>query len=315
MSASSPAKNSARRFAVLGSPILHSKSPRMHSAAYRSLGLPHTYEAIDVARGDLPAILQHLRDGTFHGFNVTLPHKNAVLDLVDVVDQTASVPGAANTLTFEDGKIIALNTDVPAIGEELRVLAGANAIGPHAIVLGSGGAARASVVALALDIGCETIEVRARRFSRALEGEEWSHGLKARLRAAGWEGDLITLPLEPAPTDQDASVVVQATSAGMDGADPGDPVAAALEWEALPRDAIALEVIYTPPQTPFLRAARATRHPNANGAAMLVRQGAIAFERWLGVPAPLDVMLAALFATGSILPMSLSIRPPRPSSA
>jgi shikimate dehydrogenase len=88
--------------------------------------------------------------------------------------------------------------------------------------------------------------------------------------------------------------VVQATSAGMRGADPGEAAAAVVAWDALPSDAVALDVVYAPPDTPFLHAARARGLRCTNGLGMLARQGALAFELWLGVPAPLEAMLAAL---------------------
>jgi shikimate dehydrogenase len=101
-------------------------------------------------------------------------------------------------------------------------------------------------------------------------------------------------PLAPTELDKRALTIVQATSAGMTGADPGDAVARAIDWEHLPSEAVALDVIYSPPETPFLAAARARGLRHANGLGMLVEQGAIAFELWLGKRAPHDVMLAAI---------------------
>jgi shikimate dehydrogenase len=175
--------------------------------------------------------------------------------------------GAANTLVRrEDGRIVAHNTDAPALVEELRALAGPDDLrGKRALVLGSGGAARAARVALEA-LGA-SVAVRARSESN----------------------------LAPCADDEASTfAVVQATSAGMTGADPGDAVAAAVAWDALPAAAIALDVVYAPPETPFLRAARARGVRCSNGLGMLARQGAIAFELWLGVPAPLDVMRATL---------------------
>src|SRR5215472_14330173 len=112
------------RFAVLGDPIAHSKSPKMHAAAYRALGLAHVYEAIRATASDLPALVRALRDGAFDGFNVTVPHKQRILELVDRVDASASHVGAANTLVrAPGGEIVAHNTDVPALAHELRRLA------------------------------------------------------------------------------------------------------------------------------------------------------------------------------------------------
>src|SRR5208283_2995014 len=100
-------------------------------------------------------------------------------------------------------------------------------------------------------------------------------------------------PLAPSRHDRHALTVIQATSAGMHGADPGAAVASAVAWSELPASAVALDVVYAPPETPFLRAATSRGLRSANGLGMLVEQGALAFERWLGVPAPRDVMRAA----------------------
>jgi shikimate dehydrogenase len=271
-----------KRFAVLGDPVRHSKSPMMHAAAYRALGLEHTYEAIQATRGDLTDILQLLRNGEYAGFNVTIPHKQTILGLVDEVAPSAAAVGAANTITCGPLEVRTLpigtaractltahNTDVPALRDELVRLAPERTPdawrGSKAIVLGSGGAARAAIAALR-ELGVSAIVVRARK-----------------------DGSL-------APTAEDRSVltVVQATSAGMQGADPGESVASAVAWRDLPREAIALDVVYAPPETPFLRAAARGGFRHANGLGMLAAQGALAFALWLGGPPPFDVMRAAL---------------------
>jgi shikimate dehydrogenase len=240
----------------------------MHRAAYRALGLPHVYEAVRVTAAELPAILQALRDGAWDGLNVTVPHKQRARELADEAAPSAQRTGAANTLVRSTaGRVVAHNTDTPALAAELRELAGSRDLtGTGALVLGSGGASRAAIAALG-DLGCAPIVVRARSAST------WTPSAEVERRT---------------------NLVVQATSAGMAGADPGDAAAAAVAWDALPANAIALDVVYTPPDTAFLRAARARGLACANGLGMLARQGALAFELWLGVPAPLDAMLAAL---------------------
>jgi shikimate dehydrogenase len=262
------------RFAVLGDPIAHSKSPRMHAAAYRALGLPHVYEAIRATPDDLGPLVRRLRDGEYAGFNVTVPHKKRILEHVDAVDPSVAACDAANTLVRDArGRITAHNTDVPALARELARLAPERTPDEWArgvaVVLGSGGAARSAVAALG-SLGVRDVVVRARTPG---EGRE---------------------PLAPSPRDRDVLTIVQATSAGMTGADAGDAVAAAVAWPDLPPSAVALDVVYAPPRTPFLRAAaeRGLRH--ANGFGMLAMQGALAFELWLGVPAPYDAMLGAL---------------------
>ncbi len=257
-----------RRFAVVGDPVAHSKSPLMHAAAYRQLGMPHVYEAVRVDAAGLPAAVQALRDGAWDGLNVTVPHKQRVLALVDEVDPSAAAAGAANTLVRSPaGRVVAHNTDAPALAAELEALAApASLRGAQALVLGSGGASRAAVAALER-LGAAPVLVRARALGN------WAASAAEESRTMA---------------------VVQATSAGMTGADPGEVAAAAVAWDALPAGAVALDVVYAPPETPFLRSARERGLRCDNGLGMLARQGALAFSLWLGVPAPLEVMRAAL---------------------
>lgn len=261
-----------RRFAVLGDPVAHSKSPAMHTAGYRARGVDASYEAIRATPVDLAPLVQSLRDGRFDGFSVTIPHKRRILEHVDRVDPSAERVGAANTLVrTAEGAVVAYNTDVPALARELATLAPERTKeewrASRAIVLGTGGAAASAIAALESDLRVREVVVRSRRGADALR---------------------------PTDFDAEALTIVQATSAGMDGADPGDVVADAIAWTALPARAIALDVVYAPRETPFLRAASAHGIRSANGLGMLARQGALAFELWLGAPAPYDAMLAAI---------------------
>jgi len=287
-----------RRFAVLGDPIAHSKSPAMQGAAFRALGLPHTYEAIRATAEDLPGLVAELREGVFHGFNVTVPHKERVLALADERDESARVAGAANTLVrAADGWAVAYNTDAPALAAEIAALlpAGRTLAGARALVLGSGGAARAAIVALGRHLGAGEIAVRARGFA---------DGARSRAFASSAPYPVVTEPWEPRGAgERQTLVVVQATSAGMRGADAGESVADVVSWPDLPPHAVALDVVYAPRDTPWLQAARSRGLAATDGLGMLARQGALALELWLGqgaaegdgaVAAPLEVMRAAL---------------------
>jgi shikimate dehydrogenase len=231
----------------------------MHAAAYAALGMAHTYEAIRANAAELPAVVARLRAGELAGLNVTVPHKIRVLDLVDTVAPSAAAVGAANTLVRDAaGRIAAHNTDVPALAAELAALA------PHAgtaLVLGTGGASRAAAAALGHHLHVARVVVRGR-------------------------------PLAPDPAvEASVTLVVQTTSCGMTGADSGELARDAVAWDALPPGAVVLDVVYAPPETPFLAEARRRGLRAANGVGMLARQGALAFELWLGVPAPLEAML------------------------
>jgi len=277
------------RFAVVGDPVAHSKSPAMQGAAFRALGLPHTYEALRVTADDLPRVVASLREGAYAGLNVTVPHKERVLSLVDRLDASARVAGAANTLVrAADGQIVAHNTDAPALAAELERLAGSAAAlaGRRALVLGSGGASRAAIAAVGVHLGLRDIVVRARAFDDRARGEAFAASAPCPVTPQPWSAS----PASEART----VAVVQATSAGMRGADPGDAVASVVAWGALPADAVAIDVVYAPRETPWLRAARARGLRCDDGLGMLARQGALALELWLGVEAPLEVMRAAI---------------------
>jgi shikimate dehydrogenase len=278
-----------RRFAVVGDPVGHSKSPAMHAAAYRALGLPHVYEAVRAAADELPSVVAMLRSGAYDGLNVTVPHKQRVLSLVDAVDPGARLVGAANTLVRgEGGRITAHNTDAPALAAELRRLAqpGPRWEGARALVLGSGGAARAAIVAFCTHLGVRDVAVRARSFDDAGRRDAFLASAPAPLSAQAWEASRAS--------EERTLAVVQATSAGMTGAAPGDTVAGVVCWDALPPEAVAIDVVYAPRETPWLLAARARGLRCDDGLGMLARQGALAFELWLGVSAPLDAMRRAI---------------------
>jgi shikimate dehydrogenase len=290
-------------FGVVGDPIAHSKSPAMHGAAYAARGLPHAYRAIRATTEELPGLVKRLRDGHFAGLNITVPHKRRILEYVDVLDPSAKIAGGANTLVRRpDGPIVAHNTDMPALAEELRRLAPDAAADAwrkaQVLVLGTGATARSAVMACACLLSVERIVVRGRSFEDERKRDQFRGEVGELLAAAGARSTLHLEPWRPSGvTEAGVTAIVQATSAGMDGADPGETAVQAVEWSALPKVAVALDVVYAPALTPFARAAAGHGLRAGNGLGMLARQGAIAFELWLGVPAPFDVMLAALTAS------------------
>jgi shikimate dehydrogenase len=292
----------ALRFAVIGSPVAHSKSPAMHMAAYRALGMPHTYEKIETTEAELADRVEALRRGDFAGLNVTVPHKSKVLRLVDDVHASARATGAANTLVrTADGRVRAHNTDMPALAEELTRLAGNNSAklrGGVGIVIGTGGAARAAIVALASHLGLGRVLIRGRSLAETGHAVAYVRQIDKILAAAGGRGVAVALGADGlhAPDKEDARLVaiVQATSCGMKGGAPGEVAADAVRWEQVPSGAVALDVVYAPPRTPFLDRAAARGLSFDNGLGMLVKQGALAFELWLGVAPPIALMRAAI---------------------
>ena len=292
------------RFAVIGSPVAHSKSPAMHGAAFRALGLPHVYEKLETTAAELPDRVALLRRGDLAGLNVTVPHKQKVLTLVDELDASARATGAANTLVrLPDGRIRAHNTDTPAIADELTRLAGDHArfAGGTGLVIGTGGAARAAIVALASYLGVKRVLIRGRSLAETSNAVAYVRQIDRLLAAAGGRGVAVALGADglhaPEKEQKEESrivAIVQATSCGMRGGPRGELVAEAVRWERVPKNAVALDVVYAPPNTPFLDAARVHGLACDHGLGMLARQGALAFELWLGVRPPIEVMRAAI---------------------
>lgn len=279
---------------LFGHPVAHSLSPAIHQAAYRELGLPHRYELLDIAdETALAAAFGELRTGAIAGANVTVPWKKAALARADRADASAADVGAANVLARgTDGAIVAYNTDVRALADELTRLVRSP---ERALVLGAGGAALATVAAARL-AGAREIAVTARRFTAGTPPESWP-GAPALLRLGA-----SALPWPTAPDSElgpvfeaatRAELVIQATSAGMHGADPGDVVARRIPFRRLKPGAGAFDLVYNPADTEFLRAAHAAGIACAGGLGMLVGQAALAFEIWFGRPAPREAMRGA----------------------
>ncbi|MBK9265288.1 MAG: shikimate dehydrogenase [Polyangiaceae bacterium] len=293
-----------RVFALFGHPVSHSLSPVIHGAAYAALGLAYTFRAIDLpTEADLVRAFDDLRAGKFGGANVTLPHKRAALEMADVVDASAVEPGVANVLCRDDdGRIHAYNTDAEALARDIETdLPEAPRL--HAVVIGGGGAGFAAVVACR-KLGYERVGVT----SRSWLSREYLETLPVtgRMRALGAEvfpwpsndpgsGPLAVQRLQSEWFEfvRASSLVVQATSAGMAGADAGEAVTEIVPWAELAQHTLAYDVVYNPPVTPFLRAAMAHGLLARGGLGMLVRQAARSIELWIGQSPPLDVMQRA----------------------
>jgi shikimate dehydrogenase len=278
------------RFVLLGHPVAHSLSPVIHHAAYRELGLTHRYELVDaVDPSVLRAAVADLRAARLAGANVTVPWKREALAAADRADPSAADVGAANVLLCDEyGEVVAHNTDVPALAQEI----GAHRSSPvRALVLGSGGAALAAVAALRR-LGTSVIGVSARGFEPALPAAEWPRA--AQFSALGaelvpWSGPLGAL----GDFAGGADVIVQATSAGMHGAGPGSAVAGVVPWPRVASSLLAYDVVYNPAETEFLRQAKVRGCVAVGGLGMLVGQAALAFELWLGVAPPMAAMRSA----------------------
>jgi shikimate dehydrogenase len=283
--------SSALRFALIGHPVAHSISPELHGAAYASLGASHAYEKRDCP--DEAAVrreVEALRRGDLAGINVTVPWKRVALALADRQHELAAQIGAANVLVREaDGAIAAYNTDALALATELRGTSAPRAVG----IIGSGGAARAAVAA-SRSLGADRVLVIGRRWVGGSSRDNWANASDfAALGAV-----VMAWPTAEGGSEWDAQVldcdvIVQATSAGMKGADDGQLVSRVVPWSRLGADVIAYDVVYNPPVTPFLVAARAHGIEGRGGLGMLVGQAALSIELWLGVVAPRAAMAEA----------------------
>lgn len=285
------------RFVLIGHPVAHSMSPVIHAAAYRELGFSHRYELLDAPdESAFEAGVRALRRGEIAGANVTVPYKRHALRLADRRDESAAGVGAANVLCRDaNGDIAAYNTDVPALAQEISD----NRRKPEVVlVLGSGGAALAAVAA-AQRLGARNIGVASRRWVAEIPPADWDRAEEFRALGAAalpWPNDTQSALVFSAFCRR-TEVLIQATSAGMLGAEPGEPVAELVPWAVLPPQSLAYDLVYNPMETPFIRAARARGLTATHGLGMLVGQAALAIELWLGVrPAKAPLYSAALVA-------------------
>lgn len=268
---------------VIGHPIAHSKSPFIHGHWIREHGVQASYEPIEVAPDELPAFIARLREGEFAGGNVTIPHKETMIGLIDSVDPLARKIGAVNTLVVRDGQIFGSNTDYVGFLANLDHGAPGWDCGlSSAIVLGAGGASRAILAGL-IDRGVPRVDLLNRSPARA-EALADEFGPKIH------PGPLADFTHRA----ENAGLVVNTSAVGM-----GGTAFAGLDLSALPRGAVVTDIVYTPLTTPLLAEAMAKGFASVDGLGMLLHQAAPGFAAWFGPkPAVTDelrrVVLAAL---------------------
>lgn len=267
---------------LIGDPVEHSISPLLHNAAFAHLGVDARYTLWPTKAADLAGRVASLREERMLGANVTLPHKIAVVPLLDWHDPLVEVVGAVNTISRRtDGSLAGFNTDVPAFLAALREDAGYEPAGQSIVILGASGAARAAAVAL-MAAGVARLTVVNRTLERAEEL------LADALAAADADPRMLALapddPELPAALHE-SSLIVNATSLGWRQDE------TPLDGSLIPGDALVYDMVYR--STRLLRDAEARGARTFDGLTMLVRQAALAFERWTGQPAPFDVMLKA----------------------
>jgi shikimate dehydrogenase len=260
-----------RLLAVIGDPVEHSLSPAMHNAAFRALGLDAVYVALRCPSGALPGLLAACAAVGVAG-NVTVPHKEAAERCLTRKTDLCARVGACNTFWSEHGQLVGDNTDVAGVLAALRQLGAEGA--PQWLLIGTGGGARA--VAIAAAEARATLYVLSRDAGRAVEFADWAKSRGTTAHPA--RGDLI------------ADVAINATPLGLRESDP-----LPLETSRLRGLRAALDLVYAPGETRWVRILRAAGVTAHDGREMLVQQGAAAFTRFFpGVDAPMEVMRAAV---------------------
>lgn len=271
---------------VLGYPIGHSLSPAMHNAAFAATGLEAVYLPWAVPPAGLAEAVGALRRiENLLGANVTVPHKEAILPLVDEVEAGALRFGAINTLVVRDGRLVGHNTDAEGFAVALREEGSFDPEGRSALILGAGGGARAVAFALA-DGGVARLAILNRGPRRAEDLAQQVRASRPGLEVKAWA---LHDSSGPARFLGRCDLVVNCTPVGLRAEDPplvpGFPLAGGC---------LVCDLIYNPPETPLLRRAREAGCRCLNGLGMLLYQGAAAFELWTGLRAPVAAMRRAL---------------------
>ena len=234
----------------------------MHNAAFRALGLDWTYELLDVSRDALKAAVAGLKAEDIAGANVTIPHKQAVMDQLDVIAPEALRARAVNTIVNEEGRLAGFNTDIAAIRTAVDDV-GVDPAGANAIVLGTGGAARATAVAIE---GSHLTFVSRHPAGADVPG-----------KVIGWDDPVLPKLV------RSADLVVNATPLGRREEMPIRPA-------ALPRDGAVIDLVYVTGGTPLVRKARSLGLRAVDGWEILLTQGSLSFLMWTGRSAPLNAM-------------------------
>ena len=271
----------SKRVVLIGHPVAHSLSGAMQQAAFDALGIDAKYELWDRAPIALPDAIAEVRGDDFLGVNITIPHKERVVPLIDKLTEEAQATGAVNTLTREGKRLVGHNTDVPGFAAALDKLVGRQKMPRQAVVLGAGGGSRAVVYGL-IRGGFQRVIVFNRHLHRA-EGLVKFFGRSAahmELKAMPWHESIIESELAR------TKVLINATSIGL--ADDASPI----PGEVITGDLLVLDLIYK--RTRMLRDAESAGAVAQDGETMLLHQGAAAFTLWTGQPAPLEVMGQAL---------------------
>ncbi|MCM3785761.1 shikimate dehydrogenase [Neobacillus mesonae] len=270
---------------VIGDPIAHSKSPAMHTAALQDAGLHGAYVPLHVKPDVLEAAVMGMKAMNFRGFNVTIPHKVDILSYMDELDESARLIGAVNTVVIEQGRLIGYNTDGIGYVRSLKEEAVSTIEGKKVVVIGAGGAARGIIYALLLEKP-QALSIINRTAEKA---EELAKDFEAKGKVKGYSMD------EAEAVLAQADIIINTTSVGMHPYMDQTPV----NLEYIPEGIVVSDLIYNPLETKLLSESKAKSCTVHGGLGMFVYQGAIAFEHWFGIDAPVEAMRKAVLESFS----------------
>lgn len=265
---------------ILGHPVKHTFSPQMHNAAFDETGLDYRYLPFDVDPGSLQKAVEGIRALKIAGFNVTIPHKEAIIPFIDQLSREAQLIGAVNTVCRERDLLVGYNTDGAGFVRAFKELTGYGPAGKSFLLLGAGGASKAVSVQLAIE-GAEKIIISNRTGKRGKE-------LVEHLKQNFVDTECLYVPLQGSELTRISNsfdVVVNTTSVGMRQDDPR-----ICPPEILSNVITVCDLIYNPAETTLISDAKKIGAAHMNGMGMLLYQGAEAFEKWTGNTAPIKTM-------------------------
>ncbi len=267
---------------VIGWPIAHSLSPVLQNAAIEKAGIDYNYTALPVAPEKLAEAVTGFKALNYRGWNVTIPHKTAIMPLLDEIDEDARIIGAVNTVVNDEGRLKGFNTDCLGFMGALTKRQ-VTTKDEKVVLLGAGGAARAVIWGL-IKAGAKEVVLAVRNPAKAEPlAEEFSQ--YGKVTVCHWESETFAQVLS------DCALLVNTTPLGMT---PKVDACPPVDWSKVNPSAVVYDIIYTPAETVFLRQAREHGHMIINGEEMLAGQGAAALQKWTGCEPDIEIMQKAL---------------------
>ncbi len=267
-----------KNLGVIGYPIAHSFSPAMHNAALSAAGLDYAYIAMPVAQEELENAVKGIKALNFRGINVTIPHKQAIMEYLDEINEDAKIIGAVNTVVNDNDRLTGYNTDVIGFIDALKN-AGFEPAGKNAVMLGAGGAARAVVWGLIKE-NIKTLSIGVRNVAKVQPLVEYFKDYIS-IQLFDWKDPAFNTALK------EADLLINTTPLGMT---PNVEAMPPVAWDCVSSDTFVYDIIYTPAETLFLKTAKEKGCKILNGMGMLAGQGAEAFRLWTGVNPDLKIM-------------------------